>query len=99
MNSQQARQKPTDRGYGMKKKLKIIKSDKKLTQMFQVLMATFIVINTIFMYLLAGPLASAGSHNMVLGLIVAVVEVVAVAMILRPFFQQDDEKLPDPAIS
>ena len=83
----------------MKKKLNIIKNDKKLTQMFQMLMATFIVINAIFMYLLAGPLAAANTDNLLLGLVVAVVEVAAVAMILRPFFRQDEEELPDPTVS
>jgi hypothetical protein len=83
----------------MKKKLNIIKNDKQLSQMFLVLMTTFIAINAIFIYLLSGPLASANSHNLVLGFIVAVVEVAAVAMILRPFFQHDDEDVRDTATS
>ncbi|HEY5719702.1 MAG TPA: hypothetical protein VIW02_04920 [Gammaproteobacteria bacterium] len=63
-------------------KLDQIKRDPSLSTMFSVVLATFILFNSLFIYLFIGPLAATGL-DIPLALLITVVEAVALVLILR----------------
>jgi methyl-accepting chemotaxis protein len=66
-----------------KRKLLRIKNDFQQRLILQTLMLTFISINVIIIYLFLGPLDRADSPNEVIGLVIGILEIIAIAVVYR----------------
>lgn len=66
-----------------KRKLLRIKNDFQQRLILQTLMMTFISINVIIIYLFLGPLDRADSPNTVIGLVIGLLEIAAIAVVYR----------------